>query len=106
MVGGMFSMLPYDTGICCYAFIYFFLKVFIASVYSSFILFFLNLVLINRRNGPRYQRVLALRAFLTGAIPKGLVLRKLGVCVACVCLVIYQFVSGLIVCVFLREFVV
>ena len=28
-----------------------------------FILFFLNLVLINRRNGPRYQRVLALCAF-------------------------------------------
>ena len=38
--------------------------------------FFLNLVLINRRSGRRYQRVLALCAFLTGAIPKGLILRK------------------------------
>ena len=38
-------------------------------------------MLINRRNGPRYQRVLALRAFLTGAIPKGLILRKF--CVWC-----------------------
>ena len=46
------------------------LEFFIASVHSFFILF-LNLVLINRRNGPRYQRVLALRAFLTGVIPKG-----------------------------------
>ena len=32
----------------------------IASVHSSFVFFFLNLVLKNRRNGPRYQRVLAL----------------------------------------------
>ena len=47
----------------------------IASVHSFFILF-LNLVLINRRNGPRYQRVLALCAFSTGVIPKGLILRK------------------------------
>ena len=36
------------------------LEIFIASVHSFFILFFLNLVLINRWNGPRYQRVLAL----------------------------------------------
>ena len=33
------------------------------------------MVLLNRRNGPRYQRVLALCAFLTGVIPKGLILR-------------------------------
>ena len=26
MVGGMCSMLPYGTGICCYAFIYYFLS--------------------------------------------------------------------------------
>ena len=45
---------------------------FIASVHSFFILF-KNLVSINRRNGPRYQRVLALCAFLTGGIPKGLI---------------------------------
>ena len=37
---------------------------------------YLNLVLINRRNGPRYQRVLALSAFSTGVIPKGLILRN------------------------------
>ena len=42
-----------------------------------FLLYFKkNLVFINRRNGPRYQRVLALCAFLTGAIRKGLILRK------------------------------
>ena len=39
MVGGMCSMLPYDTGICCYAFIYYFRIFFIASVHSFFILF-------------------------------------------------------------------
>ena len=48
---------------------------FIASVSSSFI-FKKNLILINQQNGPRYQRVLALCAFLTGAIPKGLILRE------------------------------
>ena len=53
------------------------LEFFIASVHSFFILFFKNLVLINRRNGPRYQRVLALCAFLTGVIPKGLILPKI-----------------------------
>ena len=48
------------------------LEFFIAFVHS----FFLNLVLINRRNGPRYQRVLALCAILTGVVPKGLILQK------------------------------
>ena len=38
-----------------------------------FLYFFKNLVFINRRNGPLYQRVLALCAFLTGVIPKGLI---------------------------------
>ena len=51
------------------------LEFFIASVDSFFILFE-NLVLINRRNGPRYQRVLALCAFSTGVIPKGLILQN------------------------------
>ena len=35
-----------------------------------------NLVLINRRNGPRYQRVPALCSVLTGEIPKGLIRRN------------------------------
>ena len=52
-------MLQYGTGICCYAIIYFCCCCFCPFL---FILFFLNLVLINRRNGPRYQRVLALCA--------------------------------------------
>ena len=68
LVGDMCSMLPYGTGICCYAFIYFF--------YCFLYFKKKNLVLINRRNGPRYQRVLALCAFLTGAILKGLILQK------------------------------
>ena len=38
--------------------------------------FFLNR---NQRNGPRYQRVLLFCASLTGAIPKGLILRKFSV---------------------------
>ena len=38
-------------------------SIFIASVHSLLILFFKNLVLINRRNGQWYKRVLALSAF-------------------------------------------
>ena len=50
------------------------------SIPSFFFNTFLkNLVSINRRNGPRYQRVLALCAFLTGVIPKGLVPRKFSI---------------------------
>ena len=41
------------------------------------VIVFVYLVLINRRNGPRYQHVLALCALLTGAIPKGLILPKI-----------------------------
>ena len=68
---------------------------FIAYVHFFFILFFFNLVLINRRNGPRYQRFLASCAFLTGAMPKGLILRKF-VFDVCVFFVLCVFVSGLI----------
>ena len=89
MVGGMCSMLPYDTGICYYAFIYF-------SIFHClsipFLYFFKNLVLIHRRYGPRYQPVLALRAFLTGVVPKGLILRNF-VFDVCVCFVLCKFVS-------------
>ena len=54
-----------------------------------------NLILINRRNGPWYQRVLAFYAFLTGAISKGLILRKF--CLRFVYVfVLFWFVSGLI----------
>ena len=49
-----------------------------------FLYFFKNLVLINRRNGPRYQRVLVLCAFSTGVIPKGLILLKF--CVRYLCM--------------------
>ena len=57
--------------------------------------FFNNLVLINRRNGPRYQRVLDLCAFLRGMILKGLILQKKNVFDVCVCFVSCKFVSGL-----------
>ena len=59
------------------------LEFFIASVHSFFILF-KNLLLLNQRNGPRCQRVLALCAFSTRVIPKGLILRKF--CVRCLCM--------------------
>ena len=55
-VCGMCSILPDGTGICFYAFFLYFLK---------------NLVLRSQQNGPRYQRVLALCAFLTGANTEG-----------------------------------
>ena len=50
------------------------LKKFSLFLSIPFFILFSNLVLINRGNGLRYQRVLALRAFFTGAIPKGLIL--------------------------------
>ena len=93
LVGGMCSMLPYGTDICCYAYINYFLF-FIASVNSFFYTFFQNLVLIDWRNGPRYQRVLALCAFLSGAILKWLILRE-KICLMFV-YVFCTFVSGLI----------
>ena len=68
------------------------LEFFIASVHSFFYTFFLNMVLINRLNGPRYQRVLALCAFSTGVIPKGLILENF-VSDVCVCFVFRKFVS-------------
>ena len=94
LVGGVCSMLPCGTGICYYAF---FVVVVVVVLFLSipFLYFFLNLVFINRRNGPQYQRVLALRAFLTGVILKGRILRKC--CVRCLCMLcLCKFVSGLI----------
>ena len=65
-------------------YLYNILEFFLLLLSIPFLHFFFNLVLINRRNGPRYQCILALCAFLTGAIPKGLVLRKF--CVRCLCM--------------------
>ena len=83
LVGGVCSMLPCGTGICYYAF---FVVVVVVVLFLSipFLYFFLNLVFINRRNGPQYQRVLALCAFLTGVILKGLILQKF--CVQSLCI--------------------
>ena len=50
--------------------------------------------MMNRRNGPRYQRVLALCAFLTGVLLKGLILRKF--CIRCLCMFYVNFCRGLI----------
>ena len=89
MVSGMCTMLTYGTGICCYAFIYF--KIFIASVHSFFILLKKSLVLVNRRNGPQYQRVQALSAFFNRGGTENFVF---GVCV---CFVFYvNLCTGLI----------
>ena len=96
MVDGICSMLLYDTGICCYAFIYFFFFCVCVLLFISFLyILFKNLVLINRQNDPRYQHVLAFCAFLTGAIPKGLIL-QIFVFNVCVCLVLCEFLLGLI----------
>ena len=43
LVGGMCSMLPYDTGICCYAFIYIYIYFFFLLLLSiPFLYFFKN----------------------------------------------------------------
>ena len=62
-----------------------------------FFILFKNLVLINQWNGSRYQHVLALCAFLTGVIPRGLILRKF--CVRCLCM-FYVNLCQLILCFF------
>ena len=41
MVGGMCSMVPYDTGICCYAFIQYF-RIFLLFLSIPFLNFFLK----------------------------------------------------------------
>ena len=85
-------MLPYDTGICYYAFMFF--HIFYCFCPFLSYTFSLNLVLIDRRNGPRYQRVLALCVLLTGVIPKGQIFRKC--CVRCLCIFcLCKFESGL-----------
>ena len=75
----------------------------IASLLSFFILVFKNMELINRRNGPRYQRALALWAFFSGAIPKGLILCKLCIWYLYVHVLFYidlrELISGLSTCV-------
>ena len=59
-----------------------------------------NLVLINRRNGPRYQRVQALCAFFNRGGTKGTNSSKILCLMFCVCFVIFKVVSGLILCFF------
>ena len=67
---------------------------FIAFVHSfSHLIIFFYLVSKNRRNGPRYQRVLALCAFLTGVVPKGLILRKMFVRCLCIFCIFFFFLS-------------
>ena len=63
-------MLPYDTGIYRYA-LYNILNIFYCFCPFLFYPFFFNLVLINRRNSPRYQRVLALCAFFNRGDTEG-----------------------------------
>ena len=85
LVGGMCSMLPCGIGICCYAFVEYFNSFhFLCPFLFLSLIFLKTLVLINRLNLPRYQCVLALRAFWTEAIPKGVILRKF--CVWCLCM--------------------
>ena len=67
------------------------LEFFIASVHSFFLYFFLSLVLINRRNGPRYQRVLALCAFFNRGDTEGTNSSK----ILCLMFVHFWFYLGL-----------
>ena len=62
-------------------------KKFIASAHSFYLILFKKLVLMNQRNGPKPQCVLALCAFLTGAIPQ-----KNCLMFVYVCFVMYGFV--------------
>ena len=54
-----------------------------------------NMVLINRRNSPRYHYVLALCVFLTGAYRRDYFFENL-VFDVCLCFVLCKFVLGLI----------
>ena len=59
----------------------------------SFYYTFLNLVLVNRRNGPRYQRVLALCAFFNRGDAEGTSSSKILFDV-CVCFVLCNLCQG------------
>ena len=66
----MCSVLPHGTGVCCYAFMYFF-EIFLLPLSIPFFILLSNVVLINRWNGPWYQHVLALCAFFNRSNTKG-----------------------------------
>ena len=85
MAGGICSLLPYGTGnlpLCIYRFLKIF---FILCLSIPFIYFSLARYRSIRRNGRRYQHALALCAFSTRVILKGLTLRKF-VSYVCVCM--------------------
>ena len=91
LVGCMCSMLPYGTGICCYAFIYFFFYCCCPFLFYTFLESGIDKSMV-WSTIPACPSLMCV--FLTGAIPKGLVLRKnkslMFVYVFC------TFVSGLI----------
>ena len=89
MVGAMCSMLPYGTGIFVVMHLYVFLSI-------PFLFIFFNLVLVNRRNGPRYQRVLALCAFFNRGDTEGTSSSKMLCSMFVYVLFLCKFVSGLI----------
>ena len=78
LVGGMCSMLPYDTGICCYAFIYF-------RIFYCFCPFlfhtFLKSGIDKSTEWTTIPACPSLMCFFNRVIPKGLILRKC--CVRC-----------------------
>ena len=83
LVGGMCSMLPYDTGICCYAFI--FVIFVIASVHSFFMPFLKSGI-----------DKLTEWSMIPRGDTKGTNSLKKIVLDVCVCFILCKFVSGLI----------
>ena len=93
LVGGMCSMLPHNTGICCHAFIY--KKKIIASVHCFFILVFQSGI----DKSTEWSMITAcpsLMCFFSRGNDEGTNSSKILCLMFCVCFVICKVVSGLI----------
>ena len=73
-----------------------FVVVFLLLLSIPFLILFSNLVLRNRRKGPRHQSFLALCAFFNRGNTEGTKVFENFVFDVCACFVLCKFVSGLI----------
>ena len=95
MVGGMCSMLPHGTSICCYAFIYLFDIFIIASDHSFFFNTFFKSGIDKSREWSTIPACASLTCFFHRGNTEGTNFSKF-LFVVCVCFVICKFVSGLV----------
>ena len=89
-VNGMYSVLLYGTGICCYAFIKYFLILYCFCPFLLVLYTFLKSRIDKSTEWIPVCMCLMCFFFKTGVILKGLILQKF--CVRCLCFVLCKFV--------------